>query len=71
MCGWKKKKKKNDLTKKLYKYKKKGYYFLLRRMHFIDHDGYQNFQIFAPILSSLTLDNNKKRYCLDIDWNIT
>ena len=33
---------------------------MLRRMHFIDHDGYQNFQIFAPILSSLTLDNNKK-----------
>ena len=38
----------------------KGYDFLLGRMYFTGDNGYQNFLVFAPILSSLTLDNNKK-----------
>ena len=30
------------------------------RMYFMGNDGYQNFLVFAPMLSSLTLDNHKK-----------
>ena len=29
-------------------------------MDFIGNDGYQNFLVFAPMLSSLILDSNKK-----------
>ena len=29
-------------------------------MHFTDNDGYHNFLFLAPMLSSLTLDSNKK-----------
>ena len=29
-------------------------------MYFTGDDGYQNFLVFAPMLSSLTLDNNKR-----------
>ena len=29
-------------------------------MYFADNDGYQNFLVFAPILSSLILDSNKR-----------
>ena len=43
---------------KLHKYKK-GYDFLLGRMYFTGN-GYQNFLVFAPTLSSLILDSNKK-----------
>ena len=32
---------------------------MLVRIYFTGDDGYQNFLVFAPILSSLTLDNNK------------
>ena len=39
---------------------KKGYNFFLSRMYFAINDGYQNFLVFAPILSSLILDSNKK-----------
>ena len=41
------------------KYKKNGYNFLLRRMYFTGNDGYQNFLVFAPILSSLILDSKR------------
>ena len=40
------------------------------KWHFTDHDGYQNFLVFAPILSLLIQDRNKKSYQLDIDRNI-
>ena len=49
-----------DLTKNVAKISEKGYNFLLGRMYFTGDDGYQTFLVFAPILSSLTLDNNKK-----------
>ena len=32
----------------------------LGRMYFTDKDIYQNILVFAPMLSSLTLDNNKE-----------
>ena len=38
----------------------KGYDSLLGRMYFTGNDGYQNFLVFAPMLSSLTLDSIKK-----------
>ena len=34
--------------------------FLLGRMYFTDNDGYQNFLVFAPMLSSVISDSNKK-----------
>ena len=34
--------------------------FFLGRMCFTDNDGYQSFLGFAPMLSSLILDSNKK-----------
>ena len=44
---------------------KKGYDFLLGRMYFTVDDGYQNLLVFTPMLSSLTLDNDKKvTYCI-------
>ena len=40
-------------------------------MSFTGNDGYQNiFLVFAPILSSLVLDSNKKVTNWNIDWNI-
>ena len=40
-------------------------------MYFTGDNGYQNFLVFAPMLSSLTLDSNKKfNNCIYIDWNI-
>ena len=33
---------------------------MLSRMHFTGNDSYQNFAVFAPILSSLILDRNEK-----------
>ena len=38
----------------------KGDDFLLRKMYFTSGDGYQNFSVFATMLSLLTLDGNKK-----------
>ena len=38
----------------------KGYEFLWSRMYFTSDDSYQNFFVFAPILSWLILGNNKK-----------
>ena len=49
-----------DLTNKVAQISQKGYDFLLRRMYFTGDDVYQNFLVFAPILSSLMLDSNKK-----------
>ena len=44
---------------------RKRYDFLLGRMYFTGNDGYQNFLVFAPILSLLTLDSNKNvTYCM-------
>ena len=48
------------LTNKNGKISKKGYDFLLGKMHFTGNYGHQNFLAFAPILSSLILDKNKK-----------
>ena len=33
---------------------------MLGRIHFIGNAGYQNFLVFAPMLSYLILDSNKK-----------
>ena len=38
----------------------KGYDFLLGTMYFTGNDCYQNFLVFAPMLSSIILDSNKK-----------
>ena len=46
-------------TKKDAQISEKAFVFLLGWMCFTDNDGCQNL-VFAPILSSLTLDNNKK-----------
>ena len=53
-------KKLTDLTTKAAEISGKGYYFLLGRMYSSGDNGYQNVLIFAPVLSSLTLDSNKK-----------
>ena len=52
--------KKTDLTNKVAQISKKEYRFLLGRMYFTGDDGYQNFLVFAPMLSSSTLHSNKK-----------
>ena len=49
-----------DLTKKVAQISEKIYDFFLGRMYSTGIDGYQNFLVCAPILSSLTLDNNEK-----------
>ena len=36
----------------------KGYDYLLGRMYFRGDDGYQNFLVFSPMLSSLKLHNS-------------
>ena len=46
------------IPKKLYKYQKK-YDSLLNKMYGKGNDSYQNFLVFAPMLSSLILDRNK------------
>ena len=53
-------KKLTDLTKKVPQLSEKGYDFLLGRMYFTGNDGYQNFLVFAPILSSIILYSNIK-----------
>ena len=49
-----------DLTNKVAQILGKGYDLLLGRMYFTGDDGYQNFSGFAPLLSSLILDSNKR-----------
>ena len=39
---------------------KKKYDLLLGRIYFAGDDGYQNFLVFAPVVSSLILDDNEK-----------
>ena len=51
-------KKLTDLTKKVAKIAEKGYDFLLGRIYFTGNEGYQNFLVFAPMLSSLILESN-------------
>ena len=46
---------------KLHKYQKKDCDFLLGRMYFTGNNVYQNFLVFAPMLSFLILDSNKKK----------
>ena len=53
-------KKLTDLTKKVAQISEKGYDFLLGIIYFIGDDGYQNFLVFAPMLSSVILDSNRK-----------
>ena len=47
-------KKITDLTNKVAQLSEKGYDFLLSRMYFTGNDGYQNFLVFDPKLSSQT-----------------
>ena len=49
-----------DLANKVAQISEKGYDFLLGKMYFTGDDGYQNFLVFAPMLSLLILDSNKK-----------
>ena len=54
-------KKITDLTNKVAQISEIGYVFLFGRVSFIGNDGYQNFVVFSPMLSSLLiLDTNKK-----------
>ena len=53
-------KKLTDLTKKVAQISERGYDGLLGRTYFTGNDGYQNFLVFCPMLSSLILDSNKK-----------
>ena len=55
-------KKLSDLTKKVAQILEKGYDFLLGTSYFTGNDGYQNYLVFVPMLTSLTLDNIKKSY---------
>ena len=55
-----KKKKTTNLSKKVEQISEKGYDLLLGRMYFTGDDGYQNFLVFAPILSLLILNSNEK-----------
>ena len=48
------------LTNKVAQTSEKGYDFLLGRMYFTGNNDYQNFLFFAPTLSSLVLNSNKK-----------
>ena len=49
-----------DLTNKATQISEKRNDFLLGRMYFTSNDSYQDFLVFAPMLSSLILDSNKK-----------
>ena len=51
-------KKMNDLTND--NKSEKGHEFFLGKMHFTGNNSYQNFLFFAPMLSSLMSDRNKK-----------
>ena len=42
----------------------KGNGFLLGRIYFTVGDGYQNFLVFSPMLSSLILDSNKVKFII-------
>ena len=53
-------KKLNDLWNKVSELPEKWYNFLLDKTYFTDNDGYQNFSVFEPMISSLTLHNNNK-----------
>ena len=53
-------KKLTDLTNKVAQVSERGFNFLIDRMYFTGDNGYKNFIVFAPILSSLILDSNKK-----------
>ena len=53
-------KKLTDLTNKVAQISEKGNDFLLGRMYFTGDHGYQNFSVFAPMLSSQILGSNKK-----------
>ena len=55
-------KKLSDLTKKVAQISEKDYDFLLGTSYFTGNDGYQNYLVFVPMLTLLTLDNNKKSY---------
>ena len=52
-------KKLNELSEKVKLLSTKGYKFLLGRTNFTDN-GYEHFLVFAPLINSLVLDNNKK-----------
>ena len=49
-----------DLANKVAQISEKRYDFLLGMMYFTGDDGYQNLLVFAPMLSLLILDSNKK-----------
>ena len=49
-----------EAEKKLTDLTKVAYGFLLGKIYFIGNNGYHIFLVFAPMLSSLTLDVNKK-----------
>ena len=49
-----------DLTNKVARISEKGYDFLSGITYFTGNNGYQNFLVFALIVSSLILDRNKK-----------
>ena len=53
-------KKLTDLTNKVAQVSERGFNFLIDRMYFTGDNGYKNFKVFAPILSSVILDSNKK-----------
>ena len=55
-----KKNKQTNLSKKVEQISEKGYDLLLGRMYFTGDNGYQNFLVFAPILSLLILNSNEK-----------
>ena len=55
-----KKTKQTNLSKKVEQISEKGYDLLLGRMYFTGDNGYQNFLVFAPILSLLILNSNEK-----------
>ena len=53
-------KKLTDLTQKVAQISEKGYDFLLGRIYLVGDNGNQNFLVFVPMLSSLTLNNERK-----------
>ena len=53
------KKKLTDLAKNATQISREGYDSLLGRMYFIGNDDYENFLVFAPMLSSLILGSNR------------
>ena len=46
----------------------KGHNFLFGRMYFTGENDYQNFWVFASMLNSLALDNNKTVANWSIPW---